>query len=94
LVIVVFSQLILVAALQTDTEFASISASSKAILVDMTHLSEVLDPRRWGTSLVMDFLYGCDRSDLYSDEGPPIGEVGSASPAFIKALRWWLLRWN
>ena len=29
-----------------------------------------------GHLVQLDFLYDCDRSDLYGDEGLPIGEVG------------------
>ena len=35
-----------------------------------------------------------DLSDLYSDEGQPIGEVESIGPGFFEDLRSWLLRWN
>ncbi len=40
--------------------------------------------------------HGCgfDRSQLHSDEGPPIGQVGSPSPCFVADLATWLLRWN
>jgi hypothetical protein len=42
----------------------------------------------------MDFLYGCDWSDLYSDEGPPIGDVAPMPLALHVKQRLWLLRWN
>jgi hypothetical protein len=42
----------------------------------------------------MERACGFDRSELYSDEGPPIGEIGLASRRLIAALQRWLLRWN
>jgi hypothetical protein len=33
-------------------------------------------------------------SHLYSDEGPPIRKVRSASLLFMASLRTWILRWN
>jgi hypothetical protein len=31
---------------------------------------------------------------MFSDEGPPIGDLGFASMHSTGALRSWLLRWN
>jgi hypothetical protein len=34
----------------------------------------------------MEHACGFDRSQLYRDEGPPIGEVDAATPRFVTAL--------
>ncbi|MGP8101703.1 MAG: hypothetical protein ACLQHL_13255 [Candidatus Cybelea sp.] len=41
----------------------------------------------------MEQACGFDRSQLYSDEGPSIGAVGTEAWA-EEALATWLLRWN
>ena len=43
----------------------------------------------------MEHACGFDRSQLYSDEGPPIGKVAAAS--WVEAayeIEAWVLRWN
>lgn len=42
------------------------------------------------------WLEGCDRSELYSDEGPPFGTLGirSWNPEDAEEFRIWLLRLN
>jgi hypothetical protein len=43
----------------------------------------------------MEHACGFDRSQLYSDEGPPIGEV--AADSWVDAayeVEGWVLRWN
>ncbi len=43
----------------------------------------------------MDDAWGCGRSELHSDEGPPIGSVAAEPwPEAELALAAWLLRWN
>lgn len=37
---------------------------------------------------------GFDRNQLYSDEGPPIGDAEGFWPETVPALAAWLLRWN
>jgi hypothetical protein len=43
----------------------------------------------------MERACGFDRSDLYSDEGPPIGEVSSDAWTLLsKPIADWVLRWD
>jgi hypothetical protein len=43
----------------------------------------------------MEHVCGFDRSQLYSDEGPPIGEIGREPwPEAALQVVVWLLRWN
>lgn len=43
----------------------------------------------------MEHACGIDRSELYSDEGPPIGAVDAEPwPGVAFTLAAWLLRWN
>ena len=50
-----------------------------------------------GTVRFMDpWTFGCDRSELYSDEGTLFGTLGVREwePDDGQELRAWLLRWN
>ena len=48
-----------------------------------------------GTRTSMGYLYDADRSDLHSDEGPPLGRVFTAHwPLLRTEIQAWLLRWN
>ncbi len=43
----------------------------------------------------MGYLYDADRSDVHSDEGPPLGRVFTAHWRLLRTeLQAWLLRWN
>jgi len=42
----------------------------------------------------MEHAFGFDRSQLYSDEAPPIGGVVADAWPDALAIAAWLLRWN
>lgn len=48
-----------------------------------------------GTGPIMEHVCGFDRSQLYSDEGPPLADVGAQRWAETALeIAGWVLRWN
>jgi hypothetical protein len=66
------------------------SQRSYVVAARLTGLTTIMSP----ATVYMPSRSFFDRSQLYSDEGPPIGEVAAPWPEAALVVAAWLLRWD